>query len=156
MRMPDARSERWLAPPPVRTAYFCSAREPGVVLRVSATRTFAPSEAATNACVSVATPDRCCRKFSAVRSPASSACAGPRTLATSVPLATGSPSATLARTRVRQSKRVKTASMRPSPHTTPRSPATMSASASCVSSMTAALVTSPRPTSSSRARSSSR
>ena len=145
-----------MAPPPTRTAYFSSARSPGVVLRVSVTRTLAPSAAATNACVSVAMPDRCCRKFSAVRSPASSAAAGPRTDATTPPGAIGSPSDTFMRTRVRQSKRVNTASTTPSPHTTARSRAMISASASCVSSITDDVVTSPRPTSSSSARSSSR
>ena len=103
-------------------------------------RTLAPSAAATNACVSVAMPDRCCRKFSAVRSPASSAAAGPRTVATTPPAAIGSPSDTFMRTRVRQSKRVKTASTTPSPHTTARSRAMISASASCVSSITEAVV----------------
>ena len=73
IRIPEARSERWLTPPPVRTAYFSSARRPGVVLRVSVTRTLAPSAAATKAWVSVAIPERRCRKLTAVRSPASSA-----------------------------------------------------------------------------------
>ena len=66
----------------MRTAYFSSARAPGVVLRVSVMRSLAPSAAATKAWVRVAMPDSRCRKFSAVRSPASSAAAGPRTLAT--------------------------------------------------------------------------
>ena len=30
----SSRPKRWLMPPPQRTAYFCSARSPGVVLRV--------------------------------------------------------------------------------------------------------------------------
>ena len=60
------------------------------------------------------------------------------------------------RTRVRQSNRLNTSSTTPSPQTTVFSLATISASASWVSSTTAWLVTSPRPTSSSSARSSSR
>ena len=116
-------------------------------------RSLAPSVAATYACVTVAIPDRCCRKFSAVRSPASTAAAGPRIVATVSPGCTRSPSATFCRTRVRQSNRVNTASTTPSPQTTARSRETISASASCVSSITAWVVASPRPTSSSSARS---
>ena len=121
IRIPDARSARWFDPPPARTAYFSSARSPGVVLRVSVMRSLAPSVAATYAWVTVAIPDRCCRKFSAVRSPASSAAAGPRIVATTSPGCTGSPSATFIRTRVRQSNRVNTASTTPRPQTTARS-----------------------------------
>ncbi len=36
---------RWFAPPPQRTAYFCSARRPGMVLRVSRTVADVPSSA---------------------------------------------------------------------------------------------------------------
>ena len=39
------RLNRWLTPPPHRTAYFCSARQPGRVLRVSRTRADVPSSA---------------------------------------------------------------------------------------------------------------
>ena len=35
MRIPSSRPKRWFVPPPVRTAYFSSARSVGVVLRVS-------------------------------------------------------------------------------------------------------------------------
>jgi hypothetical protein len=37
-----ASEERWLKQPPQRTAYFSSARQPGVVLRVSTMRTPVP------------------------------------------------------------------------------------------------------------------
>ena len=72
---------RWLVPPPAATAAFSSARSPGVVLRVSRTRAPLPSTARTKRAVSVATPDRCPSRLSAVRSPASSARAGPETRA---------------------------------------------------------------------------
>ena len=32
--MASSRPKRWLMPPPTRTAYFCAARSPGIVLRV--------------------------------------------------------------------------------------------------------------------------
>ncbi|COX35211.1 Uncharacterised protein [Mycobacterium tuberculosis] len=49
---------RWLTPPPVRTAYFCSARRPGSVLRVSRIFALVPRTASTHAAVAVAIPDR--------------------------------------------------------------------------------------------------
>ena len=55
----SVRLNRWLTPPPQRTAYFCSARQPGSVLRVSSTRADVPSSAVTQAAVAVATPERC-------------------------------------------------------------------------------------------------
>jgi len=74
------RLPRWLRPPPARTAAFASERIPGTVLRVSHTRPSPPSEAFdTNAAVSVAMPDRCPRKFNAVRSPLSSDASRPET-----------------------------------------------------------------------------
>ena len=59
---------RWLTPPPQRTAYFSSARSPGVVLRVSRTVPPVPSRASTQRRVSVATPERWHSRLSAVRS----------------------------------------------------------------------------------------
>ena len=41
------RPMRWLAPPPVRTAYFCARRRPGRVLRGARMRAFGPRTAAT-------------------------------------------------------------------------------------------------------------
>ncbi len=38
IRIASSRPKRWLAPPPQRTAYFSTARRPGVVLRVQTTR----------------------------------------------------------------------------------------------------------------------
>ena len=49
---------RWLTPPPMRTAYFSSARSPGIVLRVSRMNAVVPSTASTQRRVSVATPER--------------------------------------------------------------------------------------------------
>jgi hypothetical protein len=45
IRMASSRPKRWLTPPPQRTAYFSSARRPGVVLRVSTMRARGPSTA---------------------------------------------------------------------------------------------------------------
>ncbi len=67
---------RWFVAPPIRTAYFSRARSVGVVLRVSRI-VIVPPLASTNCRASVAMPDRCCRMFSAVRSPESSARALP-------------------------------------------------------------------------------
>ena len=63
-------------PPPARTAYFSSARSVGVVLRVSRT-VMRPPAASTNRRVSVAMPERRCRKLSAVRSAVSISAAAP-------------------------------------------------------------------------------
>jgi hypothetical protein len=49
---------RWLTPPPHRTAYFCSARRPGNVLRVSRTCAPVPASASTHRRVRVAMPLR--------------------------------------------------------------------------------------------------
>ena len=46
-----------VVPPPQRTAYFCSARSPGTVLRVSRMRAPVPSTASTHRRVSEATPE---------------------------------------------------------------------------------------------------
>ncbi len=59
---------RWLTPPPQRTAYFSSARRPGVVLRVSLIARRVPATASAHCRVRVATPDRWHSRFSAVRS----------------------------------------------------------------------------------------
>ena len=85
---------RWFTPPPQRTAYFSSARRPGVVLRVSRTRAPVPSSASTQRCVSVATPDRWHSRLSAVRSAVRSRRVGAVTRAISVPGSTTDPSAT--------------------------------------------------------------
>ena len=61
-----------------RTAYFSSARSPGVVLRVSRIVAPVPSSASTNRRVSVAMPERRPRRLSAVRSPVRTARRGPR------------------------------------------------------------------------------
>ena len=69
IRMPSKSAMRWLRPPPQRTAHFSSARQPGVVLRVS---TISRARAARPPGRSGASAWRCrtsrCTKFSAVRS----------------------------------------------------------------------------------------
>ena len=67
----------WFTPPPQRTAYFSSRRSPGVVLRVSASRTPVPASSATMAAVAVAIPERRMARLRAVRSPATRAAASP-------------------------------------------------------------------------------
>src|SRR5829696_1847172 len=148
------RPMRWLAPPPQRTAYFSRWRSPGVVLRVSRTTTPVPATASTKAAVRVATPDRCPRKLSIVRSAASSTLAGPANRPSTAPASTGALSATSGRnaagpSRSRSRTSARTTSTAGSPATTPGPRATSSASARAPSSR---LVGSPSaPRSSSRA-----
>ena len=47
IRIASSRPKRWLTPPPQRTAYFSSARKPGVVLRVSVITAPVPATAST-------------------------------------------------------------------------------------------------------------
>src|SRR5690606_1452499 len=59
------RPNRWLCPPPIRTAYFSRKRWPGVVLRVSTIRTPGKSRtASTNRRVAVAMPLIRCSRLS--------------------------------------------------------------------------------------------
>ena len=58
IRMPSYNPIRWLVPPPIRTAYFSSNRQPGVVFRVSRTLAFVHSTAVAYSRVSVAIPLR--------------------------------------------------------------------------------------------------
>mmetsp|Transcript_34959 Transcript_34959/g.108737 ORF Transcript_34959/g.108737 Transcript_34959/m.108737 type:complete len:279 (+) Transcript_34959:203-1039(+) len=71
-------------PPPTMTAYFSTVRKPGVTFRVAATWPCQPWRCftTTSAWVSVAMPLARESRFSAVRSPCSNRCMGPRTLAT--------------------------------------------------------------------------
>ena len=85
---------RWFSPPPRRTAYFSSARRPGVVLRVSRTAAPEPATASTHRAVAVATPERWQSRLSAVRSAVSSERVGPVTVASTAPRRTRSPSRT--------------------------------------------------------------
>ena len=76
--MASSRPKRWFAPPPQRTAYFSSARRPGVVLRVQtiarAGAGDAPHEVAGRGGDAARGGPR---RLSAVRSPVRSARAGP-------------------------------------------------------------------------------
>ena len=85
IRTASYRPNRWFRPPPHRTAYFSSARQPGVVLRVSRIAAFVPSTSATNRAVRVAIPLSRWRKFKAVRSQARSERIEPETRAISRP-----------------------------------------------------------------------
>ncbi len=94
MSTASKRPIRWFSPPPQRTAYFSSNRQPGSVFRVSRIDAFVPATAATYRAVRVATPLRCWRKFRAVRSKASSVRIRPATSAITSPGTTDVPSST--------------------------------------------------------------
>ena len=88
---------RWLTPPPQRTAYFCSARSPGTVLRVSRSRPGARDGVHPRA-VAVATPESWHSRLSAVRSAVSRVASGARTASATSPGRSRSPSARASRT----------------------------------------------------------
>ncbi len=144
---------RWFCPPPIRTAYFSSIRYPGNVLRVSRMLTSVDWTRLTKARVIVATPERCCKKFSAIRSAASIDRAGPSTSATTVPGEIGSPSCTSARNCNAGSTWVKTASTTGSPAMTPSALANIQPRNVKSTGNTASEVASPGPRSSSIVRS---
>ena len=152
----SARPNRWLTPPPQRTAYFCSARHPGRVLRVSSTRARVPASASTQAAVAVATPERWEAKLRAVRSAVSSPRVGPATRITTSPAATLVPSASRSVISTSSpSTSSKTTAAIPRPATTPGPRAPKSAMPRASGAMVAALVTStasPGRSSSSAAR----
>ena len=152
-----ARSERlmrWLSPPPQRTAYFCRARHPGSVLRVSRTRALVPSSAATQAAVAVATPERWHAKLSAVRSAVSSPLVGPATRITTSPADTRLPSGTRSLISTSSPRTVwKTRAAIPSPATVPASRAAKTPAPRASAEIVATLVTSSVGTSSASARS---
>ena len=153
MRTCSPSEERWLTQPPQRTAYFSSARQPGVVLRVSTIRVPVPSTAAANFRDSVATPERRWIKFSAVRSAVSSAAVGPVMRRTTPPVFTRSPSCAISVTLSAGSTRANTRAATSRPHTTRSCFASIKARDVCWAGKIALLVTSPRPASSSSARS---
>src|SRR6266700_1127053 len=127
--MASSRPKRWLKPPPQRTAYFSSARSPGVVLRVQQMRVRVPAMRRTNSWVAVATPERWPRKLSATRSAASTVRAGPATVISAVLAATSAPSRALAAISVAGESFRNTASTSGSPAITPASRATTKARA---------------------------
>ena len=137
------RPMRLLVPPPARTAYFSSARRPGVVLRVSSTVALLPASRSAQRRVWVATPDIRQSRLSAVRSAVSSARVGPVTTASTSPRRTRSPSATRA-SKVAAPAEVaaKTSAATGRPATTPSARATSSAVSTCPAGTVASLVTS--------------
>ena len=92
------RSMRCVPQPPTSSAYFSTARKPGVVLRVPATSPCHPAARASeaSACACVATPEARDKMLSAVRSPNKSRFTGPRTTATRIGAAFAPPSAAAA------------------------------------------------------------
>ena len=125
---------RWLTPPPHRTAYFSSARSPGVVLRVSRITAPVPATASTQRRVSVAMPDRWDSRLSVVRSAVRSSRVGPSRSATPRPRATGRrPRHETTDHDVPVPASARTVSATTSPATTPSARATKSATASLVS-----------------------
>src|SRR5262245_6526079 len=151
--MASSSPKRWLKPPPQRTAYFSSARSPGVVLRVQQMRVRVPSTRRTNSCVAVATPERWPSRLSATRSAASTARAGPSSVISVVLPATLAPSRPSAEIAVSGASLAKVAAASGRPEITPASRATTTARACALSGMVAIEVTSPaRPRSSASAR----
>src|SRR5262245_12975282 len=151
--MASSSPKRWLKPPPQRTAYFSSARSPGVVLRVQQMRVRAPSTRRTNSCVAVATPERWPSRLSATRSAASTARAGPSIVISVVFSATRAPSRACGEIVVSGASLAKAAAASGRPEITPASRAITTARACALSGMVAIEVTSPaRPRSSVSAR----
>src|SRR5256885_6501768 len=142
---------RWLLPPPARTAYFSSCRQPGVVLRVSRILAPVPSIAATNCAVSDAIPDRRWRKLSATRSAESSARALPLTKRIDDPGDTRIPSSASIRMATLGSSRRNALSANATPQTMPFSRATSDARARRSETTVAIVVRSSNAPSSSRA-----
>jgi hypothetical protein len=81
---PVARLNRWLTPPPQRTAYFWRARQPAASCGCRAPGPGA-LEGVDPGAVAVATPERWQAKLSAVRSAVSSPRVGPATRITTSP-----------------------------------------------------------------------
>src|SRR6266446_3067627 len=153
INMASSSPKRWLKPPPQRTAYFSSARRPGVVLRVQQMRARVPATRRTNSCVAVATPERRPSRLSAVRSAPSMARAGPVTVISSVLAATLEPSRILAAMSISGASLANVAATSGRPAITPAARATTMARADVSSGIVAVAVTSPaRPRSSASAR----
>src|SRR5580704_10676757 len=149
----SSRPKRWLKPPPQRTAYFSSARSPGVVLRVQMMRALVWAMRCTKAEVAVAMPDRWPRKLSAVRSAERIARALPAIVINLVRAAIAMPSRPWGFISIVGSRRRNAASTSGRPETTPGLRATTTARPRVSSGIVAVDVTSPaRPRSSSSAR----
>ena len=134
------RLVRWLTPPPQRTAYFCSARRPGNVLRVSSTRVGEPSRASTQRAVAVATPERWQARLRAVRSATSRRWVRPATRITTSPFSTRVPSGSRSVTVASAPIMKKVTAATPRPATTPGSRAAKTASPRASSEIVAELV----------------
>src|SRR3954452_11162075 len=92
IRTASSSPKRWLWPPPQRTAYFSRPRSPGVVFLV---QTMCAPCGSTSLCMSrvaMAMPQSLPNRLSAVRSAERIERAGPRTVASTVPASTSSPS----------------------------------------------------------------
>ena len=152
IRTASSRPKRWLLPPPAFTACFCSARRPGMVLRVSATLAWVCAIASAMVAVPVATPDRCPRKFSATRSPLSRPRAGPEMVPITVPGWTRLPSGSRSEMTIRGSTSSQARRAQSVPAMTPGSRETSATRAVSSAPMVESLVRSPaRPRSSSSA-----
>src|SRR5713101_3444358 len=150
-RIPSNSAPRWFPPPPARTAAFSSARIPGLVLRVSSRRVRVPRSAWAYRWVSVAMPQRRCRRFSAVRSALSNPRRRPRTRSTPAPAAAASPSPSKGASSQSASSARKTRAAAETPETISGSLATTSAVPRACGGTQASALRSPGPTSSSSA-----
>src|SRR5712671_4877884 len=154
IRIASSSPKRWLKPPPQRTAYFCRARSPGVVLRVQHTRALVWAMRRTNSEAAVAMPERWPTKLSATRSAPSKARASPVMVMSAVFAATVAPSRTCPLISTAGSSLRNAAAAIGRPAITPDFRATMTAVPRVPSGIVAIDVTSPaRPRSSSSARS---
>ena len=145
---------RWFDPPPMRTAYFSSWRNPGIVLRVSSSVQSGLSIARTYSATIVAMPERCWTVFRALRSAVSMARALPSSRIRSVPAATLSPSATRSSILISGSSARKKASATPRPATSIVSRVSMTPAKRAPTGITLSLVTSRPPPGSPSPRSS--
>ncbi len=144
--------KRWFDPPPQRTAYFSSARSPGVVLRVQMIRARESLTSRTKVRVRVAIPHRRASRLIAVRSALSNDLARPWTSSSTSPASASSQSATRWLISALGSSRRKAMAATGPPEIRHGSRAMIRALALRSCSTTASEVTSPaRPRSSSRA-----
>ena len=123
-------------------------RSPGVVLRVSRMTAPVPAMASTYLRVSVATPDRRIRKFSAVRSAVMMLAAEPVTVASAAPAGTSWPSRATGLNLSEASTSRNVSPAMSMPEMMPGALATMAARAPTFEGTALSVVTSPVPTSS--------
>ena len=147
------RPIRWFTPPPIFTAIFSRIRIPGVVLRVSSTRVFVPSNTFAYLRVIVAIPLIRCITFNIRRSVWSKDCTFPSTTIATSPGFTSVPSLINTSTFMVGSKRLKISLATSMPANTPASLISNFDFPIAVAGIHERVVWSPSPISSAKARS---